>query len=71
MFEYEYFEHCLSVPPRGSEPLAPVWNSLAKADCEFVSVYMSTGRRLMASLRARIGITYSIVSATLLVTYEL
>ena len=36
----------------GSEPLAPVWNSLAKADREFVFAYTSTGHRLMASLGA-------------------
>ena len=33
----EYFEHCRCLHVlMGSEPLAPVWNSLAKADSEFV-----------------------------------
>ena len=42
---------CLHVV-MGSEPLAPVWNSQAKADCEFVFAYTSTGNHLMASLGA-------------------
>ena len=36
----------------GSKSLAPMWNSLAKADCEFVFAFTSTGHRLMASLGA-------------------